>query len=569
MRSPCPTFDLYCARAAIGVVLVVAGGLGATAALAATKSRHTPRPVAALPADQLAPVSALPDTAAPPLTETLAGAIAEAYRSNPTLQAQRYDLRATDEGLGLALSALRPSANLQVTGQYNKTVPGQTTQATRFGAASPIITSNSLNSQLIISQPISTGGKASADIAAARASILAGRAALRADEGDLLLQTVTAYLDVRRDTAALAIREANLAQLRATLDEVKARRTAGELTRTDIAQAETQLDSAEANTNLQREQLEQSRATYAALVGHVPGTLAPAPPLPQVPSDADAAYAQATLLNPELDQARMTEQASRARVVAARAANHPTLSLQATAGLTGQATPFYLHNEDQGLTVQGVLTIPLTAGGHNGALTGQALATNSADRLRIEAAQRAMIRNIVNAWNQITTARRNVAVTQAQQASAQIFYEGTFAEYRAGLRSTFDVLYAQGTLRDTAIALTSAQHDQYIAEATLLRHVGLLEVRNLVSGVSAYDPSVNTRHSARRSATPWDGAVRFIDGYDQPKAALHPIDPVDPGGGAAALQPRIGPPSPDQLISIDPARLPPAPDNRADPKANQ
>jgi len=272
------------------------------------------RPVAKIPATKLASLYPVEEAPEPAPTENMADAIALAYRSNPTLQARRYDLRATDENLGLALSELRPTTQLQVTGQYNKTVPGRTTQATRFGAKSSIITSNSLNSQFIVTQPITTGGKASADIDAASDSIRAGRAGLNATEGDLLLQTITAYLDVRSDTRALAIRSANLAQLSATLAEVKARREAGELTRTDIAEAETQLETAQTNTNLQREQLEQSRATYAALVGVNPGNLAPEPPLPQLPATIDEAFDRADQLNPELAQARFTERASRARI---------------------------------------------------------------------------------------------------------------------------------------------------------------------------------------------------------------------------------------------------------------
>jgi outer membrane protein len=528
-------------------VRVVAAGMSIALIIGAPSQAQTigglqrGRPVARLHAQRLAPFYPLPEWAEPRPTETLADAIALAYRANPILQARRYDLQATDEGLGLALSELRPTTQIQIAGQYDKTVPGRTTQATRFSRSS-IITGNTLSGQIVLDQPLYTGGRASADIAAASADIRAGRALLRATEGDLLLQTITAYLDVRRDTRALGIRTRNLAQLRATLAEVVARREAGELTRTDVAQAETQLGNAETQFNLTREQLEQSRAAYAALVGVDPGVLAPEPPLPQLPASIDIAFDEAAQRNPELAQARFAEVASRQRIIAARALERPTVSLRATAGLNGQGAPFLLRNEDQRFTAQTVLTVPLTAGGRAGAQTAQASATNSADRLRIEAARRAMVRSVADSWNQMVTAGRNVKVAEAQLASARIYYEGTFEEYRAGLRSTFDVLFAQGSLRDTEIGLLSARHDLYVAQASLLRRMGVLEVANITTGVGLYDPTANVRRVEARGSLPWDPLFRAMDRGDRPRADTKAIVQPLPLPVPAAIVGPVGPP---------------------------
>jgi len=522
----------------------------------ATGQYYRARPVARIPRTRLAPAYPDFDTIPEPRPDvSLADAIALAYRTNPTLQAARYDLRATDENLGAALSELRPSIALQISSQYNKTVPGRTTQATRF-AASPIITSNNLAAEVSLNQPVYTGGKASADIAAANAAIRAGRAGLRASEGDLLLQTIMAYMDVRRDARELTIREADLGQLTATLEEVRARRDAGELTKTDIANTETQIETSEANLNTARAQLERDRAAYASLVGVNPGNLAPAPPLPQLPASIDEAFDAAERLNPDIAQTRFNEASSREKIAAARAANHPAFSLQGTATLTGRAAPFYLHNEDQEFAVEGVLTIPLTTGGHNGAAIAQAENTNSGDRLRIEAARRAVVLNIANAWNQMVTARHNVAVYEGQVKSGHIFYEGSFAEYRAGLRSTFDVLYAQEILLNAELALVAARHDLYVAEATLLRYIGLLEVRDLTTGIGLYDASTDIRPIERRGALPLDAHIRALDQIDilgtRASTRTHALTqpPVLPE--RAAIAPVTGPPPPDQYLTASP-----------------
>ena len=515
------------------------------------------RPIAHVAPAKLAP--ALPDFDIPePAPDTsLADAIGQAYRTNPTLQAKRYDQRATDENLGLALSELRPTSQLQITNQFTRTVDGRITQAANF-ATSPVVRTNSLAAQMIVTQPVYTGGKASADIAGAEAAIRAGRAGLLATEGDLLLQTITAYMDVRRDARELSIRKADIAQFEATLAEVHARREAGELTRTDIAQTETQMQSAQSQYNLTRLQLEQSRGSYAALVGIDPGNLASAPPLPQLPASIDEAFEMAERTNPDLAQVRFAELASRHKIAAARAANHPTLSLQGTAGLTGQEVPFYLHNDDHSVTVQGILTIPLTSGGHNGAAIAQAEDTNSGDRLRIEAARRSVVQNIVSAWDQMTTARRNRQISDEQAKSAATFYEGSFAEYRAGLRSTFDVLYAQETLLNAKIAQLSAAHDLYVAQASLLRYVGNLEVRALTTGVGLYDPASDIRQTKRRGATPWDAPMRGLDRIAKAGTQTRALTQPPTLPEQAQIAPVMGPPPPDDYITNSPDTPAPA-----------
>lgn len=455
-------------------------------------------------------------------TETLASALDSAYRAAPALAAQRYQLRAADEDYAQALAELHPTSTLEIVGDYAKTVPGRTTQATRFGATSPIITSNTLSARVTVDQPLYTGGRAAADRDSALAAIGAGREQLRGGEGNLFLQVITAYADIRRDSEVLRLRSANLKQLSATLEEVAARREAGELTRTDIAQAETQLLLAQTQYNVAEQQCEADRASFAALVGHEPGALAPAPPLPQLPDAIDAAFDLANTYNPDLAQAIATERASRARIAAASAQGRPTVSLRGSASLTGQAAPYSLANEDQVFGGQAVLTIPLGTGGRVRSLVAQAQDRNAVDRVGIEAMRRRMVEAIVDSWNAIATGQRNIEVGKAQLASARVLDEGMFEEYRAGLRSTFDVLFAHGSLRDAQIALVNARRDAYVAQARLLRHIGLLEAQAMLKGTGLYDIEPNFENASRRADVPWASAVRALD-------RVHRTRPVQPG----------------------------------------
>lgn len=265
--------------------------------------------------------------------------------------------------------------------------------------------------------------------------------------------------------------------------------------------------------------------------------LAEEPRLRGLPASADEAFAIAESSNPDLAAAVATEKASRARIAAARAEGNPQLSVQGLAGTSGPAVPFDRRDHDVTFTGRATLTIPLASGGRVRALVAQARNRQSADALRVEATHRQMVRDILNARNQWVTAERNFDAQSLQLKAARIYYEGAFEEYREGLRSTFDVLYAQNSLRETEIALLSSRRDRYVAQAILLRHLGLLEARNLLKGPPRYDPEDYAKRAARRSALPTDTLFRAIDRLGAPVGNAQPTEMP-----ASATDPTLLPP---------------------------
>ncbi len=470
-------------------------------------------------------------------TETLADAIVLAYRTNPTIQSGRYDLRATDEGVAQARSELRPTAEFDVTGTYNRTVEGHNELGGAFD-------SNSNQSQIVIDQPLYTGGRATADRAAAEALARAGRETLRGTEGDLLLSVVTAYVDVRRYAAALLVLRASTDELEKLNREIGARQIAGELTRTDIALAQSQLDIAREEIVTVEEQLEDARADYTALVGQAPGDLAEEPPLPRLPRDVDDAYAAAERENPDLAQARYAELASREGIAAALSRGRPTLGLRGSAGLDGRAIPYRLGDQEQAYSVGVVFTLPLTAGGLIASQIREARDHNSSDQFKIETARRGLVRDVTGAWNQMVTAEHSATLLDLQRRAAATQLDGMISEYRLGLRSTFDVLYAQQSLRDAEVALLGSRRDRYVAEAILLRRTGLLEADTILTSAPVYDPAANLRGAERKNALPWDGVVEMIDRLGAPAAHRRPLTEPKLASGTPAFVPAV----------VDPAR---------------
>jgi outer membrane protein len=448
--------------------------------------------------------------------ETLADAVALAYRSNPTIESSRYDLRATDEGLVQARAQLRPSGELDVTGDYSRTVDGRL--ARRSNPLGPrSFDQNSNQAELVLNQPLYTGGRATAARQLAIANIRSGREGLRGAEGDLLLSVITAYVDVRRYMAALGVWRASIDELTKITTEIEARRVAGELTRTDVAQAQAQLSLARQQAVATEQAMEGARADYTALVGRNPGDLSQEPPLPNVPHRVEDAFAMAERLNPELARSVFDEQASRANIAAAKAQAQPTISLRGTAASSGEAVPYRLHDQNQDYTGSVVLTVPLTAGGAVASQIRQATDRNSSDRFKIEAARRDVDRNVSLAWNQMVTADQEASLQDEQRKFAETQLDGMINEYRIGLRSTFDILYAQQQLRDAEVALLGSERDRYVSEATLLRQAGLLEARAVLEGVQLHDPAAHLRDIEHKNAVPWEHVFAALDKAGAPK----------------------------------------------------
>jgi outer membrane protein len=455
--------------------------------------------------------------------ETLGDAIALAYASNPTLQAQRANLRALDESYVQAEAGYRPIATLQgsVTTDSNnytgsqRPLPGQN-QSVLQGQ------SQSSGAAISVSQPIYTGGRVAAQVDAAHAGILAGREALRATEETLLREVINAYADVRRDQRAVEVLEADVKLLLGQQAESRARFRVGDITRTDVAQTDARVAASRAQLAAAQAHLANSRAVYASIVGRNPENLAPEPPLAaHLPASLDTALDWAERNNPQIGQADFTEKASAAKLAEVKAQTRPTLSLQGSAGYSGGTfsspifggglgSPFVHFSHD--LTATAVATFPIFNGGLTSSQIRQAAESNNADRIGIETARRQALLTVSQAWNNLLGARASVAADEAQVAAANIAFEGSRQESRVGLRSTLDVLIAEENLSAAELSLVNARHDEYVAAADLLGATGALFARDFAPDAPVYDPKVNLDRVRRAWPwTPWTPAVAAVD----------------------------------------------------------
>ena len=450
--------------------------------------------------------------------ESLADAITLAYQTNPTLQAQRASQRATDETYVQARAGYRPTANIQATGNWywQKYASCQILFGCYSGTTGGFSQNyNQLNAQLSVTQPIYTGGRATAKVRAAEAQVLAGREQLRLTEGQVMLSVIQSYEDVRRDEQALQIRKDNVGVLQRQVDETRARFEVGEVTRTDVAQSQAQLAAAQALLSSAQAQLASSRAAYATVIGQSPATLEPEPAFKVFPTTVDEAFDTVEYNNPQIRYADYSEEAAEAQVAEAKAARMPQIGLQGSYGYEQPISPFNTSANVRSTTASVVFSQPLFAGGQVVSEIRQFTEEANVARIQMEQARRMSIQNVSQAWSTLLAARANIAADDEQVRAARVAFEGTRAEQQAGLRTTLEVLSAQQVLEEAQLSLVNARHDEYVASATVLNVMGLLEVKNLVPGIDS-DLGVHSFDQLKH-------APGYVPGIDETITAIDSI----------------------------------------------
>lgn len=440
------------------------------------------RTVLALSTALLVP-SAILAGAGPAAAQSLQDAMAQSYSNNPSLLAARARLRATDENVPQALAGWRPQVTI---GSSVGWTDSETRQRLVTGGSLTNQTDRTVSSnQFTITQPVFRGGRTVASTRRAENQVLAERARLFRDEQDVLFNTVTAYVNVIRDQELLALNINNEQVLTEQLRATNERFRVGEITRTDVAQAESRLALAVFQRSQAEGNLQVSRAQFRRIIGTVPERLvAPQPLRPPVRTAQEAAQL-AAVNNPLVVAALFDEASARDNVDLQISALLPTLSVQ------GQA----FRNQNQattGLLLQGAqatvnLTVPIYQGGAEYAAVRQARQQAVQARWQVDTARRDAVQNATESWERFQTARAQVESSRAQIRAAAIALDGVQREAIVGSRTTLDVLNAEQELLNARTNLVTALATLVQQSYQVALAVGRLTAQDLGLQVEIYD----------------------------------------------------------------------------------
>ncbi|WP_218048638.1 TolC family outer membrane protein [Curvivirga aplysinae] len=414
---------------------------------------------------------------------SLEEALLAAYDNNPTLLAQRASLRVTNEGVAQAVSGWRPT----VTGTGSL---GAINSDTDNNGVDTDSDRSFYSAALSVTQNLYAGGGTEAGIASAEASVLSARASLAATEQSILLEAATAYLDVLRDIAVLDLNQQNEKRLQKQLEATQDRFDVGEVTRTDVAQAESRLSRARADTISAAGSLETSKANYEQIVGEpIDGQMATPVLNLGLPLSREEAITLSSDKNPLVVAARHSYDASVMDVDSAEASLYPSLDLVGATNYNNDVSGEDLTTKDASIRLN--LSVPIYQQGLVSSQVRQAKESASLARVQIEEQRRSVIETATSSWENLKTTRAQIEAQQDEVRATTIAFEGVEQEAIVGSRTVLDVLDAEQELLDAKVSLVRSQRDENVAQFALLAAIGGLTMSELGLGADIYDATAH------------------------------------------------------------------------------
>lgn len=406
----------------------------------------------------------------PVQAQSLADTLIAAYRNSNLLEQNRALLRATDEDVAVAVAAMRPVLNFVANAQQNLSSGGQAD-------------SLSLGFNLAAEVTIIDFGRGKLAREAAKAQVLATRQALVNVEQNVLFSAISAYIDVRTASEAVALQQATQRVITQELNAARERFELGEVTRTDVALAEARLAAARSFLSAAEGDLAAAREAYRFATGNYPGQLRPPPTLPRTAANLQTAQDIGRRTHPTVLQAQHEVTASELNAERVFAQRHGSVTGSASLG-----QQFSDRGGDSTSASAGIrYARPIYQGGQLNALHRQANARRDAVRSALHQTVAQALQNVSVAWANVEVSSARIAASQQQVRAAETAFEGTREEARLGARTTLDVLNAETDLLDARTQLLEAQGAQQLATYNLLAAMGLLTVDHLGLGIPTYD----------------------------------------------------------------------------------
>lgn len=439
----------------------------------------------------------------PASADTMEWALIQAYQNNPQINSQRAIVRQTDENVPQALSGYRPTVNAtaSVGAQY---LWSQSTANSNYASTHIANTPHGVGLQA--TQTLFNGFQTANRTRQAEAQVSAARATLAVTEQTVLLNGATAYMNLLQTTAVLDLQRRNVEVLQEQLRQTRDRFNVGEVTKTDVAQAESRLAGGRSQVLLAESNYVTARAVYRQVIGVEPGKLASATPVDRFsPKTLKDAISTGRSDNPNVAAATFGIDTALLQVKINEGALYPKVQAQANVLRQWEVSQLVQNSFSASLLAQ--VTVPIYQGGSEYATIRQSKESLGQKRIDLETARDQAQATVVTAWGQLEAAKANIQATQAQVNAAEIALNGVREEARVGQRTTLDVLNSQQELVNARVALVGAQRDRVVASYSLLSAVGGLYPQVLGLKTPVYDPIVHYQQ-VRDS---WAG-VRTPDG---------------------------------------------------------
>ncbi len=412
-----------------------------------------------------------------------------AYQYNNQLKAQQSDLLSTQEQIPEAYAGFMPQAgfsgDLKRGSSYNLLTQGL--------GRGPLYHSDH-SRDLIVVQPLFNGGGTVAQVNHAYNSVASATSNLQVVEGQVLLNAISAHMEVVRAAEILDLSRENEEALKEQLDSSKVRFKLGEATKTDVSQSETRYSRAISDRTKSEGDLAAAIANYKNNTGragdksldNAAGFIKPQVAGVQLPETLDKAMDISFKNNPSLAAQIYQEKASENQVTAAYANLSPTLSLRGTlARETDTYSAADIHDNES--TVEVDLNFPLYQGGAEYARIRAAKKDRETSKFQVAQRRDNLRANVTKSWEDTLTARASIKSYNDAVKAAKVALDGVRREQAVGARTILDVLNAEQELFQAKINLAAAERDEVVAVYSLKFYIGELTAKTLGLPVKVFN----------------------------------------------------------------------------------
>ena len=406
---------------------------------------------------------------------TLYDALNQTYKKNIQLNAERENIKASEEDINISKADYKPSVTLSGSKSLEET--NKLTNQSGGDASSkdvdPFTTSIKLEQTIIDFGRGLTYEKnvIGLDLAKAR---------LNKKEQDILHNAIEVYTNLILAREKLKINKKNLNLLKRQVQNDKVRLDRGQITITDLSQSESSLAGAQAQFTQAKNDLLIGKLNYENIIGTIedPNALKKnSNAIVSIPNSLKEAINLSKQNNPDIKIARLDLIQSEKDLAISESDLKPTASLSLERSYSEDFSSTIDQREKD--TLKATVSWPFYSGGKKRSTINKNSNLTFRKRLLLEDAIRTTDINIASAWSSLESSKSFLNSVKVQVRAAQIANEGIAAEYERGSRTTMDVIQSNALLLSAQISLASSQRNYLLAQYKLLKAIGLLNSQYL------------------------------------------------------------------------------------------
>ena len=406
---------------------------------------------------------------------TLYDALNQTYKNNIQLNAERENIKASEEDVNISKADYKPSLTLS----GSKSIEDTNKLTNQSGGDATISDVDPFTTSIKLEQTILDFGR---DITLQKniTALDLAKAKLVKKEQDILHKAIDAFTNLILARETLDINSKNLNLLIRQVENDKIRRDRGQITNTDLAQSESSLAGAQAQFAKAKSDLLISKLNYENIIGKIsdPNQLQKnSNAIVSIPNTLNEAINLSKQNNPDILIAKLDLEKSEKDLAISESDLKPSASLSLERSYSDDLTSTIDEREKD--TLKATLSWPFYSGGKKRSTINKNSNLTTRKRLLLDDAVRTNETNVASAWSSLQSSESFLNSVKVQVGASQIAYEGVTAEYERGSRTTLDVIQSNALLLSAQISLADSEKNYLMAQYNLLKAVGLLNSQYL------------------------------------------------------------------------------------------